>query len=134
VTARRWWVLVLIAVAAGCSDSNGSCEFCGTSAIVYGSVQRPNGTSVAGAPVVVGAYRGACGVGDVEVPSDLLTTDADGRYRIQLVAITREFTACVRVTAREPGSTNEVPGVAVDGVVDFRTEPVDSVQVDVELP
>jgi hypothetical protein len=136
VTAPRFCsVLLLILVAPGCGDPEGTgSEFPSSSAIIYGTVQRPNGDPVVGASVLVGVYRETCGVGDSEVPSDLLTTGADGSYRTHLVAITEGFSACVQVTAREPGSTGEVPGVTVDGAVEFRLEPVDSVRVVVELP
>jgi hypothetical protein len=136
MTAPRFCsVLLVILIAPACGDSQDTGnEFASSSAIIYGVVQRPSADPVVGAQVLVGVYREACGVGESEVPSDVLITGPDGSYRTHLVAITEGFSACVRVTAREPGSANEVPGVTVDGAVDFRLEPVDSVRVDVELP
>jgi len=132
-------LLILTLAIPACSDPS-SCDICTTSAVVYGTVRRPNGAAVAGAPVHIGIFRDTCDSGDVEVPGDPgLTTGSDGSYRTQTVALTGEFTACVSVNVQEPGSAIEDPGVAASALVDFLPDfgtgqRRDSVRIDVELP
>jgi hypothetical protein len=139
VTVRRWLLLVSTLVVPACSSTD-ACDLCTTSAVVYGTVRRSGGAVVAGASIHLGAFRESCDSGDLEVPGDPgLTTGTDGSYRAQLVALSGQFTACVRVMALEPGSASGDPGVTADGMVEFLPdfgsgEPRDSVGVDLELP
>jgi hypothetical protein len=128
-------IFVLTLAIVACSEPEG-CDICTTSAVVYGTVRQPGGAAVASAPVLIGIYRESCD-GEVEIPGDGLITAADGSYRTQPAAFTGQFTACVRVTVQEPGSSGD-PGVTVEGAVEFLPDfgsgqQRDSVRVDVEL-
>ena len=137
---HMWWLGIPVIAMVACGDSNAGCVFCTSSAIVYGTVHRPDASPVPGAPVTATPFRSSCDSADSPaVPDFGVTTGADGGYRHEVFADTGDdFTACVRVAVREPGSEVGSTAVTADGApVEFRVsdgEERDSIQVDVELP
>jgi hypothetical protein len=137
---HTWWLVVPAMAMMACGDSSTGCDFCTSSAIVYGTVRRPDSSPVPGAPVTVTPFRNSCDSGDSPALPDVgVTTGSDGGYRQEVFAGTGDdFTACVRVAVREPGSEVGSTAVTADGVpVEFRVSDGrerDSIQVDVELP
>jgi hypothetical protein len=128
--------LLLSVVLFGCSEP--VCDICTTSAIVYGSVRR-SGAPVAGASVTVTPIRDNCTSGEPALGGELTTkTVTDGSYRGHSRAPNAPFTACIRVSVLESGSSGS-PVTVDGGTVEFRADAGtnqdrDSVRVDVDLP
>lgn len=162
--ASRRTVRIALAVAVSfgataCRTStaagDGSTVSVPSSALVYGTVTRPDGSPLAGWSVRSRAYAGTClndprqGVGGgtpTYVPTDVL-----GRYRQTIVAVNgMPFTACIEVAVVPNVSQDTVAVAQVGGAsvrfqtVPFRSEangsaasstiPLDSVRVDVRVP
>jgi hypothetical protein len=120
----------------GCGDSQQPCEFCTTSAVVYGQVRYSGGGPIASAPVAVDAHRESCSSSDIPAASPSgFSTGTDGNYWVLLTTGGNEFTACPRVSAVAPGT--ELTAFADGPSLVFHPdgEPqLDSVRVDVEVP
>ncbi|HEX8691766.1 MAG TPA: hypothetical protein VF746_05065 [Longimicrobium sp.] len=107
-------------------------------AVVYGTVTGPDGAPSAGARVlVIGDRFGNCPASEatyLDLPGDLVTADADGKYRGEASVFLDVAQGCVRVIASPP------PGIVAGdvsvsaGPVRFGLLPPDSVRVDVTLP
>ena len=126
-------VSLLTLALLGCGDSQQPCEFCSTSAVVYGQVRYAGGGPIAGAPVAVDAHRESCSSNDIPSGSPSgFVTDADGNYGVLLTAEGNGFTACPRVSAVAPGAelTASVDGPTVVFHPDGATQQLDSVRVD----
>jgi hypothetical protein len=130
-------VSVLTLALLGCSDSQQPCEFCTTSAVVYGQVRYAGGGPIAHAPVAVDAHREICSSSDILAGSPSgFATGENGSYRVLLTADGNGFIACPRVSAVAPGTglTAAVDGPTVVFHPDGATQQLDSVRVDVEVP
>ena len=135
VTFRATASALALALSA-CSEPF-LCDVCTTSAVVYGVVKRPDGSSVPNAKVSITALREGC------VPEGLNgaegASDTTGSYRERVISASAPFTACVRVEVLEAGapptSAVAVEGAEVAFLPDYgEDQPRDSVRVDVEVP
>jgi hypothetical protein len=114
------------------------CDICTTSAVVYGVVKRPNGSSIPNAKVSITALEEDCVPGDAPAGAEG-TSNTTGGYRERLISASAPFTACLRVEVLEAGapptSAVVVEGAQVAFLPDYgEDQRRDSMRVDVEMP